>query len=29
MPIEQHAPGLERLVSLDEEIKELGTGYRR
>ncbi len=27
MPIEQLSPGLERIVSGDEEIKELGNGY--
>ena len=27
MPIEQHAPELERIVSLDAEIKQLGSGY--
>ena len=27
MPIEQHAQELERIVSLNEEIKALGTGY--
>ena len=27
MPIEQHTPELERIVSLNEETKELGTGY--
>ena len=27
MPIEQVAPELERIVSLDQEIEELGTGY--
>jgi len=27
VPIEQHAPELERIVSLDEEIKQLGSGF--
>jgi gluconolactonase len=27
MPIEQYAPGLERLVDLDQEIEELATGF--
>lgn len=27
MPIEQHAPGLKRLVDLDQEIEELATGF--
>ena len=27
MPIEQHAPELERIVALDAEIKQLGSGY--
>ena len=27
MPIEQLSPGLERIVSVNEEIKELGNGY--
>ena len=28
MPIEQAAPELERILSLDQEIEELGTGYQ-
>lgn len=27
MPIEQHAPGLERIVSLNQNIEWLGSGY--
>jgi gluconolactonase len=27
MPIEQYAPGLERLIDLDQEIEELATGF--
>ena len=27
MPVEQTAPGLERIVSLDQDVEELGTGY--
>ena len=27
MSVEQTAPGLERIVSLDQEAEELGTGY--
>ena len=27
MPIEQVAPELERIVSLDQETEELGSGY--
>jgi gluconolactonase len=27
MPIEQYAPGLERIVTLDQEIEELATGF--
>jgi gluconolactonase len=27
MPIEQYAPGLERIVDLDQEIEELATGF--
>jgi gluconolactonase len=27
MPIEQHAPGLERLVDLDQKIEELASGF--
>ena len=28
MPIEQVSPELERIVSLDQEVEELGSGYR-
>ncbi len=27
MPIEQVSPELERIVSLDQEVEELGSGY--
>jgi hypothetical protein len=27
MPIEQHAPGLERIVDLHQEIEELAQGF--
>ena len=27
MPVEQVAPELERIVSLDQEVEELGSGY--
>ncbi len=29
MPIEQVAPGLGRIVSLDQEVEWLGSGYGR
>ena len=27
MPIEQHAPGLERIVDLHQQIEELASGF--
>ena len=28
MPVEQNAPELERIVSRDQEMEEIGSGYR-